>query len=167
MVDVFPDINSNIAHRDYNSRSRLILCIAEVREIPTRFWFQSLERYSKTHVDQIEHINETALNIIQNVVLPGSLLVGNAHTTVCSHRILKRLGNRYPTVVSSEDLQRHDGPSRSALDSLEVIWAPALQVCDEVQLCKHSEVPLFLAHHLFCQRFGREAFEVLLNHLSY
>lgn len=31
LVDTFPDIHSNIGSQEYNSRSRLILCIAEVK----------------------------------------------------------------------------------------------------------------------------------------
>lgn len=31
LVDTFPDIHSNIAPQEYNSKSRLILCIAEIK----------------------------------------------------------------------------------------------------------------------------------------
>lgn len=33
LVDTFPDIHSNIRKQEYNSRSRLILCIAEIKVV--------------------------------------------------------------------------------------------------------------------------------------
>lgn len=100
-------------------------------------------------------------------MLPGSVLVGNAHTTICSYNVLKRLQHHYPIIVSAQDLQKHDNPLHSMIRNLEVIWKPALEVCEEAQFSKHSDVPQYLAHYLFCQRFGTQTFEVLLNQLSY
>lgn len=187
LVDTFPDINSNIGSHDYNSKSRLILCIAEIKvrnfvhfftlvcycgytffkEIPTRFYFHSLDRYSKTAADQIEHINVQALSIVQNVVWPGTVLVGNLNTVICSFGVLQHLRHNYPVIVSTQDLQKHDSPFPCLTKNLDVIWEPALKICEEAQFCKHGDVPLFLAQYLFCQRYGSQAFEMLLNQLSY
>lgn len=126
-----------------------------------------MERYSKTAKEQIENINTHTLKIVQNIVLPGSVLVGNKQTTICSYDTLKSLQYMYNAIVSTEELLRHDNPLQSLCANLEVIWNPAAKLCEEAQYCRHSEVATFLAQYLFCQRFGKQTFEMLLNQLSY
>lgn len=70
-------------------------------------------------------------------------------------------------MVGTDDLQRHDNPLQTLDANLEVIWQPALTVCEEAQFCRHAEVTPFLARYLFCQRFGEKTFEMLLNQLAY
>lgn len=89
------------------------------------------------------------------------------HTTICSTATLKNLQYMYNPIVSTEDLLKHDNQLQSLFANLEVIWGPALKVCEEAQYCRHSEVATFLAHYLFCQRFGKQTFEMLLNQLTY
>lgn len=73
----------------------------------------------------------------------------------------------YPVIVSTVDLLRHDSPLQSLAANLQVIWRPALKVCEEAQYYRHAEVNVFLARYLFCQLFGKQTFEMLLNQLTY
>lgn len=138
-----------------------------LQNIPTRFWFQSLEHYHKTSPEQIECVNEAALKIVQQIVLPGSVVVANMHTTICSFDTLKALHHYYPTIVSTDAVARHNNAIQSLFHNLELIWEPALAVCQVAQSYPYSEVQAFLVRHIWRQRFGSESFEMLLNQLTY
>lgn len=138
------------------------------QSIPTRFWFEALDRYSqRAAVEQMDCINEKALRIVQEIVLPGSILVANLNSTICSFYHLQALQHYYPTIVSTDGVSRHDTPLQDLFHNLEVIWKPALLVCEEAECYTHEEVQQFLVRQLFRQRFGNESFQTLLNELSY
>lgn len=112
-------------------------------------------------------INDKALRIVQQIVLPGSILVANLNSTVCSFYHLQALQHYYPTIVSTDGISRHDNPLQSLVSNLGVIWRPAWIVCEEALCYTHEEVQQFLIRQLFRQRFGSESFQTLLNELSY
>lgn len=154
--------------KNINSLSLPLFITNYFQNIPTRFWFEALDRYStKASTEQMDCINEKALRIIQQIVLPGSIIVANLNSTICSFYHLQALQHYYPTIVSTDGVSRHDSALQSLVSNLGVIWRPAWIVCEEALCYTQDEVQQFLVRQLFRQRFGSESFQTLLNELSY
>ncbi|XP_018318805.1 uncharacterized protein LOC108732471 isoform X2 [Agrilus planipennis] len=162
LVLVYPEGCAEFTKTTSSSSSHTpILCLAEVKDVPPRYWFHSLNRYYTT--DQEELANKTAMETIRKIVRPGSILVCNYFSSVCSLQSLQPLRDSYPTIVSTLILSQFDNERVILSKNLETIWATALRICEEAQLCNLSEVPDFLINQMWRQRFGSESFEVLIN----
>jgi hypothetical protein len=164
IVDTYPEGCTNSSRPVQGNRP--ILCLAEVKEIPPNYWFEALNRFHRNNLDQIKSIKEDAQKMIQDVVLPGSVLVTRQDSTLCSFDDLQCLKHLYPTVVSVEGLARHNSDNQKILANLEAIWKIALDVCEEAQFFTYDQVPNFLISQMWHSRFGNEAFEMLLNRLT-
>lgn len=110
--------------------------------------------------------NDTALETIQQFVRPGSVLVVNLTTAVCSYEVLQSLRHLYPLIVTYEGLQRHDSQLQSALNNLETIWEEALGICEEAQYFTRLKMKFFLCNRMWVRKFGEDAFEMLLEQLK-
>lgn len=129
---------------------------------------QLLDRYSNNSSEQIlNNVNTSALQIIQEIVNPGSILVTNLNTKICSYKTLQSLKHLYPVIVTVEGLKRHDSMNK-LLDNLETIWKPCLDICEEAQyFCSCSRIQNFFINELWRQQFGNESLETLLNQMCY
>ncbi|CAH0554921.1 unnamed protein product [Brassicogethes aeneus] len=143
------------------SRSfRPILCLAEVKTMPQKYWYQSLERNRPTQN------KEKILKVIQQIVKPGSVLVVPSESQLCSYADFLPLKNLYPTIVTVGCLKRHNTPQTTCEENLEIIWKQASNVCAQAQLYNNNNVQQYLTSQMWHQRFGNEAFERLLHQFS-
>ncbi|KAF5279190.1 hypothetical protein FQR65_LT03437 [Abscondita terminalis] len=169
LIDTYPE-----GFKDFESQENFpsqnstpILCIAEVKEVPTRYWLQVLQRVNPNITEQVDTINNIALQIVQDMILPGSILVTNFENTICSYDTLQSLKHLYPVIITKNGLKRHDHLN-SLLDNLQTIWAPALNICNEVQyLTTHTLIQNFITNFLWRQKFELESFENLLHQMCY
>ncbi|KAF5273881.1 hypothetical protein FQA39_LY00996 [Lamprigera yunnana] len=164
LIDVYPEGFEEF-HVDEN-HSFPILCIAEIKEIPTRYWLQILDRSNPNVDEQVYNNNIAALQIIQEVVLPGSVLVTTYGTKICSYNALQSLKHLYPIIITKSGLKRHDHLNK-LLDNLETIWEPALNICEKVQYLSHAHTQNHITNFLWRQKFETESFENLLHQMCY
>lgn len=108
--------------------------------------------------------HEAALNTLKKMVIPGSILVCDINATYCSFAHLQLFKHLYPTIVSIDALARHNDHAQNILTNLETIWQPAMYLCEEAQIMSCQNTSAFLMQKLWQQKFGREGFEVLVNH---
>lgn len=163
IIDTYPEGCKKFKsfEAEYNRNSLSILCLAEAKEIPPRYWFHILDKNIKNKEEQ-ENI---ALQTIYQIVKPGSILITNLDSKVCSYESLQCLKHIYPVIISTDGLQRHDNEYQKIFVNLETIWKPALNICDYAHGNIVSEVQNFLTHELWVQNFGSQSFEILLNQM--
>lgn len=107
-----------------------------------------------------------ALDIIEKVVKPGSIIVSNLNSSLCSFYALQGLKHLYPIIVSVDSLERHNTVDQNVLNNLKEIWKDAISICDYAQSNIQNEVHSSLINFMWSRKFGTEAFEVLLNQMS-
>lgn len=107
-----------------------------------------------------------ALTIVQKVVLPGSILVTNVNSKICSYNILLSLKHLYPIIVTKNSLEKHDYLNQLSYN-LETVWRPGLQIIEDSQYYPLSEVQNYLINAVCRQRFGNNSFEMLIKQMRY
>lgn len=168
LIESYPEGFKEFNSQEYFQNHNIIpmLCIAEIKEIPTRFWLQVLDRYNPNIQEQVHNTNTIALHIIQEIVLPGSILVTNFDSKICSFDVLQSLKHLYPVIVSKNGLKRHDHLN-ILLNNFETIWSPALHICNEAQYYSNAHIQNFITNFLWRQKFENESFENLLHQMCY
>ncbi|KAK4875645.1 hypothetical protein RN001_012067 [Aquatica leii] len=166
LIETYPEGFKDYEIQENAQNSTPILCIAEVKEVPTRYWLHLLERFNPNITEQVQQVNTTALQVVQEMVLPGSILVTNFESTICSYEALLSLKHLYPVIITKNGLQRHDHFNQ-LLNNLETIWATAINVCNEAQYLSHLHVQNFITNFLWRQKFELESFENLLHQMCY
>lgn len=167
LVDTYPEGHHTFTTtRPTVSSTKPILCLAEVKDVPPGYWFESLPRISRSNVQQVREIKERVLQTIETIVLPGSVLVARHNATVCSFDDLQSLRHLYPTIVSVEQLAQFDCEQRGIASIMEVIWRLAVDICEEAQFYSASQVQHYLMMHMWRRKFGSESFEMLLNQFA-
>lgn len=68
-----------------------------------------------------EAAREEALRVVRNMVKPGSVLVADPNAKVCSYSDLLAC-KEYPTIVSIQDLMRHNKPDSTILQHLGQLY---------------------------------------------
>lgn len=109
---------------------------------------------------------KAALQTIYQMVRPGSIIVCNRNSSYCSLSILQALNHLYPTIISVESLEMHNSEYQNILTNLQTIWQPAMDLCSEASL-SDLNTHAFLINKMWNRNFGVQAFEALLNQLSY
>lgn len=137
-----------------------------MQDVPPNYWFEALDRFHRNSPEQVNAVKEHILNVTQEIVLPGSILVTPSTSILCSYNDLESLKHLYPTIVSIDGLARHNTPEQEISKNLETIWRSALNICEEAQFFNFEEVPYFLTGYMWHSRFGNESFETLLNRLA-
>lgn len=122
-----------------------------------------LDRYDVSNFAEMDYINDRALRIVQQVVHPGSIIVGNPKTAICSYYDLVALCNYYPVIVSTEAVSKHDTALQSLVDNLQVIWNPIVEVCQQAQNRSVGEVQGFMYRYMWRQRYRDQSFQELLR----
>ncbi|GJQ84025.1 hypothetical protein Trydic_g10490 [Trypoxylus dichotomus] len=145
LLDVYPCGCNKFNFTSRNNENN-VFCIAEVKEIPPRFWFQIL---NQTDLNQR---NNEILEAIFTIVRPGSILVIDLDSTGISDATYSKLKNNYRIVVHLESLERHNTESQSLLSNLETIWRPALDICEFANY--QNDIGSYYTSFLWNQRFG-------------
>lgn len=164
LVDTYPEGCSNYC-RPSRGNHRPIFCLTEIKDIPPKCWFEALDRFSGKNENQVKLIKEHNLKVIQEIVLPGSILVCRLNSTLCSYYDLQSLKHIY-TIISVEGLSRHDSYEQTIFDNLDTIWKFSFDVCEAAQSFPYEQVSNFLISQMWQSRFGDEAFEMLVNRLT-
>lgn len=165
IIDLYPDGCAKVSgsNPEYqNNNPTQILCIAEAKTIPTNYWFHVMLSSDD------EAAREEALRVVRNMVKPGSVLVADPNAKVCSYNDLLAC-KEYPTIVSIQDLMRHNKPDSTILQNLETIWDPAVRICEEAQYYSQQEVQSYLYNMMWRRRYSRtpsSALESLLHHIA-
>lgn len=103
------------------------------------------------------------MNVIKNVVIPGSVLVCDTNASYCSYSNLQSLKQLYPVIVSIDALAVHNNENQNIISNLETIWQPAMCLCEEAQ-STYQNTSAFLIQKMWQHKFGPAGFEVLVNH---
>lgn len=138
-----------------------ILCFAEVKDIPTQYWFHVLISQDK------ENTNKEIIESIKAMVRPGSILLFDIECKIDYYSQLKCLSDY--KIYSTEQLSRHNRPECSILQILDTIWIPAVEICNEAQFYQVQNVQKFLYNQLWRRKFAKtpsSALEYFLHHIA-
>ena len=126
-----------------------------LQEIPTKYWFEKLNQST----DSLRHPQDQIVEAIERMVRIGSTIVVDKNSMSLSSEVLNRLKQSFPVVVTVDTLSRHNSPEQNLLNNLEVIWRPALDICEFGCFCSDNES--YYASYLWNQRYGNHGFNVL------
>lgn len=165
LVDTYPEGcgNKNIETRP---TIRPILCLTEVKSMPQKYWLEVMERIVRNNYNHTEVVKSQILSSIQEIVLPGTILVVPLNSHLCSYNDLQQLNNLY-TIISIDGIARHNTETQNVFNNLETIWKNILPVCEEAQLLNHQLMQQYLMSQMWRNRFGHDSFECLLYQMSY
>nr|CAH7742726.1 unnamed protein product [Callosobruchus chinensis] len=143
-----------------------ILCIAEVKTFPQKYWFELLQPYRRTNQEHLQVVRKHILSSVKRIVAPGSVLIVPSNSILCSHADFMDLKYLYPLIIGTDDLGRHDNEHRTISGILDTIWREAVNICEEAQRYGHELISQYIIGRMWRQRYGNNAFEMLVYQLG-
>nr|CAH7758453.1 unnamed protein product [Callosobruchus chinensis] len=78
-----------------------ILCIAEVKTFPQKYWFELLQPYRRTNQEHLQVVRKHILSSVKRIVAPGSVLIVPSNSILCGHADFMDLKYLYPLIIGT------------------------------------------------------------------
>nr|CAI5842579.1 unnamed protein product [Callosobruchus analis] len=163
LVDTYPEMCLGSTE---TREPKPILCIAEVKTFPQKYWFELLQPYRRTNQEHLQLVRKHILSSVKRIVAPGSILIVPSTSILCGYEDFLDLKYLYPLIISTDDLGRHDDQHRTISGILDIIWREAVNICEEAQGYGHELISQYIIGRMWRQRYGNNAFEMLVYQLG-